>query len=334
MSTSFSGPDTGSADTGEALVTIIVPGRDVDAYAAEMLASLHAQTYSRWRAILIDDGSQDRTSDLFADATASDPRFTLVRHDRALGLGAARNVGLGLVETPYVGFLDADDVMTPTALERLTSTLTATGSDIVVGAYVRLRPDGDGAYTPGTVQPWVSASTAPERHGTSLAAHPEVSGNIVAWSKLSRIELWRRHALRFPEGKLYEDQIVTQQLYAHARGIDAIPDVIVQWRERADGSSITQRKDAVTVLADYLEALRCGLAVLDASGHRAAARSRVRLILDMDVPPLIRIAQAHPDPAYRRALGSFVREFVGRADLESVTLDAGSADLRGAAALW
>ena len=40
-------------------------------------------------------------------------------------------------------------------------------------------------------------------------------------------------------------------------------------------------------------------------GRRA---TRVRLILAMDLPPLVRIARDHPDDAYRRALGAFTRE--------------------------
>jgi glycosyltransferase involved in cell wall biosynthesis len=314
------------------LVTVIVPGRDVAAFAAEALDSLRAQTLTAWRAVLIDDGSVDDTADIFADAAAADPRFTLVRQEVPQGLGAARNAGLDRVTTPFVAFLDADDRYTTHALERLVGTLDASGSDIAVGAYVRLRPDGAGGYAPGVVQPWVAAATDPARTGTTLAAHPEVSGNIVAWSKASRIELWRRAGLRFPEGKLYEDQIIAQCLYAHARAIDVIPDVIVHWRERADGSSITQQRASLPVLVDYLDAMRAGLAVLDAAGERAAVRARVRLILAMDVPPLVAIAQDHADAAYRRTLGAFVREFAARADAEDLPLDDDAAV--SAAGLW
>ena len=75
-------------------------------------------------------------------------------------------------------------------------------------------------------------------------------------------------------------------------------------------------------------------AVLDAAGHRAAVRARVRLILDMDVPPLVAIAQRHPDDAYRRALGAFVAELATRADAEDIALDDATESLRSAAALW
>lgn len=316
------------------VVTVIVPGRDVAAYAEEALASLRAQSFTDWRAVLIDDGSVDGTGDVFAAAADADARFRLVTHSSPFGLAAARNAGLDLVDTPFVAFLDADDILTPRALERFIDTLNRTGSDMVVGAYVRLRADEDGEYHPGTVQPWVGAATSPERLRTSLAAHPELSGNIVAWSKLSRVELWRRSGLRFPEGKLYEDQIVAQRLYTAARAVDVIPDVVVHWRERADGTSITQNKDLLPVLVDYLEALRGGIAVLDAAGQRAAAGARIRLILEMDVPPLVRIAQSHPDDAYRRAVGEFVRSLHDRALADAIALNPLAADLRGAAELW
>ena len=140
------------------------------------------------------------------------------------------------------------------SLTRLADTLDRTGSDFAVGAYVRLRPDADTpGYTAGEVQPWVTASTSPARARTTIAEHPAASGNIVAWSKVSRTEFWRRTALRFPVDRLYEDQVVAQRMYASARAFDVVPDVVALWRERADGSSITQGKASLDVLRDYLD---------------------------------------------------------------------------------
>ncbi|MFG6445238.1 glycosyltransferase family 2 protein [Microbacterium sp. P07] len=290
------------------VVTIIVPGYDVAEYAADALASLRTQTRTDWTAVLVDDASTDATGEIFAAAAASDPRFRVVTQPQRRGLGAARNVGLDLVETPLVGFLDADDILTPGALAALTGTLGASGSDFAVGAYVRLRPDSAGGYTAGTVQPWVAAATDPARIATTIDEHPAASGNIVAWSKVSRTGFWRSAGLRFPEGRLYEDQVVAQLMYTRARTFDVVPDVVVQWRHRADGSSITQRTARLEVLVDYLEAMRAGVAILDAAGHRDAVRERVRLIAAMDLPPLVETARTHPDDAYRRAVGSFARD--------------------------
>lgn len=313
-------------------VTVIVPGYDVALYAAEAIDSLRAQTRDDWVAILVDDASTDETGALFDAAAAADERFQVVHHREQSGLGAARNSALDLVRTPFVGFLDADDRLTPTALERLVGTVAASGSDFALGAYVRLRPDSAGGYEAGGVQPWVAAATAPARVGTTLEQHPEASGNIVAWSKVSRTDLWRRTGLRFPEGKAYEDQIVAQQMYTRARAFDVIPDVVVEWRERADGSSITQHKGELPVLRDYLEALTGGIAVLDAAGQPRAAASRVRLILAMDLPPLVDLARDHVEDAYRRELGEFARALWSRSD--GAVLSDPAATALAAARLW
>lgn len=288
-------------------VTVIVPGFDVADYVSEALDSLRAQTHPDWAAVLVDDASTDETARMFADAAAADARFRVVRHDTQRGLGAARNTGLALVDTPYIAFLDADDRMRPDALARLTATLDRTGSDFVIGAYVRLRPDAEGpGYTAGDVQPWVAAATDPARERTTLAAHPAASGNIVAWSKVSRTAFWRRHDLRFPEGRYYEDQVLAQRMYTFATTFDAVPDVVVEWRQRRDGGSITQRLSEFEVLRDYLDALGEGIALLRAAGADAAVQERGALIRTLDLPPLLRIAETHPDPAYRIALEAFV----------------------------
>ncbi|WZH35961.1 MAG: glycosyltransferase family 2 protein [Microbacterium enclense] len=293
-------------------ITVIVPGFDVVEYAEEALDSLRAQTHAHWTAVLIDDASTDDTGRLFADAAAADPRFRVVRHAEQRGLGAARNTGLSLVDTPYTAFLDADDRMRPDALTVLADTLDRTGSDVVVGAYVRLRPDAEGlGYTAGEVQPWVTAATAPARERTSLAAHPAASGNIVAWSKVSRTAFWKAHDLRFPEGRYYEDQVLAQRMYTLAATFDVVPDVIVEWRQRRDGGSITQRLGELVVLRDYLEALGEGIAVLRAAGAEAAVAERGALIRTLDLPPLLRLAETHADPAYRIALEAFLETLPG-----------------------
>lgn len=297
---------------------MIVPGRDIAAFAPAALESLRRQTEQRWRAILVDDGSADATGAVFSDAAALDPRFTVIRHEASRGLGAARNVGLALVDTPYLGFLDGDDELRPDALARLTSTLDETGSDFVAGAYVRLRPHGD-SYTAGRVQPWVAAATDPARLGTTLDRHPRAVSNIVAWSKVSRTAFWQD--LRFPEGVAYEDQIVAQQMYTRARSFDVIPDVVVEWRVRADGTSITQGKSELPVLRDYLAALRGGMRVLQDAGQRDAVTARLDLILAMDVPSLLDIAATHSDPAYAAEVAVFVDELRALPEFEGVSPD-------------
>src|SRR5690606_30952263 len=177
--------------------------------------------------------------------------------------------------------------------------------DFIAGAYVRSRMY-EGRYRPGRVQPWTRAATAPERRRTNILEHPAASANIVAWSKVSRTDFWS--GLRFPEDVAYEDQIVAQQMYTKASAFDVIRDVVAHWRLRADGTSITQSRSQLTVLRDYLAALRGGIRVLHDAGATAAVIARLELILAMDLPPLQAIAATHPDPAYGDEVTAYVRE--------------------------
>lgn len=286
-----------------AVVTVIVAGRDIAALAPAALDSLLAQTEPRFRAVLIDDGSVDETGAIFRRYADADPRFHAIWHADSLGLGAARNHGLSLVDTEFVAFLDADDIMRPQALEHTIASLRASGSDLAVGTYVRLRDVG-GVWQSGQVQPWVAASVAPPRVGVTLAEHPAVVGNIVAWSKVSRHTLWTRTDTRFPEGVLYEDQVVAQRLYAAARGIDLLDEVLVEWRVRSDGTSITQREADPRVLADCVAQMAAGLDVLRLASPEAAA-ARTTQILRMDLPRLASIEEL--TPASRTELANFAR---------------------------
>jgi glycosyltransferase involved in cell wall biosynthesis len=67
-------------------------------------------------------------------AVPAAPRVTMLRLDRRLSVGAARNVGLAAVSTPFVCFLDVDDVLLPGALARMRARLAARPSAVVAVA--------------------------------------------------------------------------------------------------------------------------------------------------------------------------------------------------------
>lgn len=292
-----------------AKTTIIVPAWNVAEYLPAALDSLRAQSVKEWRAILVNDASNDETGQLFEAAAAGDERFRVIHLAKHSGLGAARNAALKLVDTKYLGFLDADDVLTPNAIELWERALEQSGSDFVVGAYVRLHPGADGAFTAGEVQPWVRAATSPARTRVRVVEHPEATSNIVAWSKLSRTDFWRDKQLRFVSDSLYEDQVLAQEMYAIAQNFDVIEDVVVHWRVRPDASSITQSEHQLVVLEQCLNAMDAGLNVLLAKSELAdVARVRAKQILTMDVPRLAKHALEHPQPQYRRTLGAFTRK--------------------------
>jgi glycosyltransferase involved in cell wall biosynthesis len=95
-----------------ALVSVVMPAFDEEAFIAEALRSVLAQTYHPVEVIVVDDGSGDRTAEI---AQAHD--VCLLRRPH-LGASAARNAGLAVATGEYWTIFDADDVMPPERLAR------------------------------------------------------------------------------------------------------------------------------------------------------------------------------------------------------------------------
>ena len=105
-------------------------------FLTEALASVHAQTWTDWELLMVDDGSTDNSVDLARHATAPyADRVQLLTHTKHAnsGLSASRNLALRHARGEYVALLDADDVWLPTALARMVALLETTPEAALVG---------------------------------------------------------------------------------------------------------------------------------------------------------------------------------------------------------
>ena len=98
-------------------VTVFIPVYNAQAYIAEAIESVLAQTYSDFELLVIDDGSTDETASVIC-TFMYDPRIRVVSHIRNLGQPHTRNYGLELASGEYIAFLDADDRCVPERIER------------------------------------------------------------------------------------------------------------------------------------------------------------------------------------------------------------------------
>lgn len=99
-------------------VSVIIPVYNSEAYIEQCVQSLISQTYRNWEALLIDDGSTDRSLELCEGLSRTDSRLK-VYHQENKGVSAARNYGLDCAEGEYVAFLDSDDAIHPLLFEEM-----------------------------------------------------------------------------------------------------------------------------------------------------------------------------------------------------------------------
>lgn len=118
-------------------VSIIVPMYNAEKTIERTLKSIQTQTHTNFTALLIDDGSTDRTRVECQSFIENDPRFHYYYKTNG-GVSSARNFGLSLVETDCIGFLDSDDYYDPSFLETLCRALTADShTDLVACSFER-----------------------------------------------------------------------------------------------------------------------------------------------------------------------------------------------------
>jgi glycosyltransferase involved in cell wall biosynthesis len=103
-------------------VSVIVTCHDLAKYLNDALKSVLNQTMKNWECIVVDDFSTDNTADVVKQYL-NDQRFAYYKTEENLKLVKARNFGFSKANGRYIIYLDADDMLTPPALEILSSQL-------------------------------------------------------------------------------------------------------------------------------------------------------------------------------------------------------------------
>ena len=112
------------------LISVIIPVYNVEQYLEECVNSVLLQTYKNIEIILVDDGSTDSSGNM-CDYFAGNNKNIRVIHQKNGGLSAARNTGLSSAKGEYVYFLDSDDYIDKSAIEKLYLIAEKDSSDIV-----------------------------------------------------------------------------------------------------------------------------------------------------------------------------------------------------------
>lgn len=101
----------------EPLVSVIIPvGNGHENDIIDALDSLESQTFRKWEVIIAWDSDEEVPERI----KKAYPYIRLIsRKSGASGPGAARNAGVRIARAPFILFLDADDWLTPPAIEMM-----------------------------------------------------------------------------------------------------------------------------------------------------------------------------------------------------------------------
>jgi glycosyltransferase involved in cell wall biosynthesis len=135
------------ATPGLPTVTVVVPAFNAEQWVAPTLLSVVAQTYSRehLEIVVVDDGSTDDTVPVVRRVLApSGVKFAILGHPSPRGPSAARNLGWRHAAGSWIQFLDDDDLLEPSKIERqVAAALQTPDVAVLFSPWGRLLPDGE-----------------------------------------------------------------------------------------------------------------------------------------------------------------------------------------------
>ncbi len=223
-------------------VSVIVPIYMVEPYLKRAVDSIRNQTYQNLEIILVDDGSKDQCGRICDDYAKADNRIVVIHKENG-GLSDARNAGLDIARGEYIMFVDSDDYIAPDCVETLLGCLKEHDADVSMCSYAvtdstefdesifaagrnnekekkqskewKIKTDNhksDGHEYDGSVEICDRRKLLSNLYD---ANHRDATYFIVSWNKIYKASLW--DGIRFPKGKIHEDEATTYKIYDRAR---------------------------------------------------------------------------------------------------------------------
>ena len=201
------------------LVTIAIASYNNALYIERCVDSVLNQTYRNLEILIVDDGSKDDSIDRI-EKYQSDKRVRIETKENG-GLSSVRQLCLDLAKGEYISFIDADDYLVPTYVERMLNKLLLDGSDICLCS-TRFE-DENGCYnakesnqflckdTDNPVKITIESLSDPNERLFSLFFLSD------SWNKMYRVEYLQACGVSFnmPKGLNGTDLVFNRRLYIH-----------------------------------------------------------------------------------------------------------------------
>lgn len=210
-------------------VSIIVPIYNVEQYLRRCLDTLVMQTHEDLEIILVNDGTKDNSLSIMEEYQKQYPSKVFVYSKENGGLSDARNYGIQYATGDYLSFIDSDDWVDLTMIEKLHDAIVKHQADIAICDMEYIYDDQPSRY-----------SSCGDFDVLVTEQHPEVILlNNSACNKLFKKELFQ--SIRFPKGQWYEDLATIPQIMYLTHKIVKVSEPLYKYYQRS--SSISHSAD-------------------------------------------------------------------------------------------
>ena len=171
------------------LVSVVVPCFNAARTLGDTLDSVLHQSFAKYEIIVVDDGSSDGSAAIIKSFGNS----VRAQFGPNLGASAARNSGTALARGEFIQYVDADDMLGPTAIERRVAMLEKSGADVAYADWQRFAICPNGARRDGEIiarlmeeinaDPEIACATAFWAPPVALLYRRRIVEKIGAWNE-------------------------------------------------------------------------------------------------------------------------------------------------------
>lgn len=237
-------------------MTLVVPNYNHAQYLPESLGCIAAQTNAPDRVLIIDDASTDDSLTVISHFISEHPGWELIRRDKNKGVVPGLNEAIHTVDTEWIGFLAADDVLSPTYLETcLSQAARFPEAGLICGCAELIGTPEERALRPIMLPERRSAFLKPADVRRILRKGDNYFSGTVS--------LFRRSALLafggFDESLgSFSDAFLSRQL-ALTFGVFFVAEILGYWRIHGENYSVTSITDP-KILSERLVRIRALIA--------------------------------------------------------------------------
>ena len=211
-------------------VTVVMPVYNASDYLRPAIDSIICQTFTELELICVDDGSTDRSLHILKEYQQKDSRVRIVTETNA-GPSIARNKGLDRARGEYIIFVDADDFVEPTLIEKLYNRAQRDNLDITVAKNDIYNDRKSRFEEPIKCE---HGEIFDGENTVSKATHPDQilqCTTTYVWNKLFRTAFLREKGLSFdPELRVFEDAYFIVTALSLASAVGKVDEVLVHHR--------------------------------------------------------------------------------------------------------
>ena len=117
-------------------LSVVMSVYNEESYLQESIDSVLMNTFRNFEFIVIDDGSNDRSSDILRIASEQEVRLRVFTNPKNLGIAASTNLALSKCIGSYIAIMDADDISLETRFQTQLDFLNSNPSVDLVGSSV------------------------------------------------------------------------------------------------------------------------------------------------------------------------------------------------------